>query len=365
MADTDIAQRAAFDQIRYAQVWEDADILVEAISPKPGDTVVSIASAGDNAFALLAEGCERVIAVDLNPTQLACVRLRVAMYRHLIHQEFLELIGSRPSLRRGDLLTKAASHVSSEDQAFWANQKETVVRHGLGGAGKFERYFRIFRGYVLPFIHTDETIDALLRPNAPDGRQAFYDQRWNIWGWRWMLKGFFSRTVMGRLGRDPAFFDHVEGSPAAQVARLTRKALVEQDPSANPYLHWILKGTHGEVLPRALRADHYEAIRSRLDHLEVRLCTVETLAEEGVRADGFNLSDIFEYMSPEAHATAYGAILAAAKPGARIVYWNMMAPRRAPGAHGARVKANGEAEARLKLLDKAFFYSDFVIEVVT
>ncbi len=100
MADTDIAARASFDQIRYAQVWEDADMLVDAIAPKPGDTIVSIASAGDNAFALLAEGCERVIAVDLNPAQLACVRLRAAMYRHFSHAEFLELIGSRASERR-------------------------------------------------------------------------------------------------------------------------------------------------------------------------------------------------------------------------------------------------------------------------
>jgi S-adenosylmethionine-diacylglycerol 3-amino-3-carboxypropyl transferase len=35
----------------------------------------------------------------------------------------------------------------------------------------------------------------------------------------------------------------------AQVARLTRKALVDQDPAVNPYLHWILRGTHGDALP--------------------------------------------------------------------------------------------------------------------
>ena len=57
-------------------------------------------------------------------------------------------------------------------------------------------------------------------------------------------------------------------------------------------------------------------------------------------------------------------ILAASKPGARIAYWNMMAPRRAPGPHAEKVKANAELEAKLKPLDKAFFYSDFVIEEV-
>jgi S-adenosylmethionine-diacylglycerol 3-amino-3-carboxypropyl transferase len=123
-----------------------------------------------------------------------------------------------------------------------------------------------------------------------------------------------------------------------------------------------LRGSHGEALPRALREENFEKIRSKLDRIEVRLCTVETLAEEGVKADAFNLSDIFEYMSPEAHGKAYSSILAASKPGARIAYWNMMAPRRRPEALASRVKPNADLEARLKPLDKAFFYSDFVIE---
>ena len=242
---------------------------------------------------------------------------------------------------------------------------DQVVRFGVGGIGKFERYFRTFREYVLPFIHNRETIDELMRQREPADRAAFYDRYWNIWGWRMMLKVFFSKTVMGKLGRDPAFFDHVPGgSLPDQVASLTRRALVDQDPSDNPYLHWILRGSHGSAVPRALSLERFETIRDRLDRLEVRLCTVETLAEEGVKADAFNLSDIFEYMSPEAHEKAYGSILAAAKPGARLAYWNMMAPRRAPGAHSTKVKANAELEAKLKPLDKAFFYSDFVIEEV-
>jgi S-adenosylmethionine-diacylglycerol 3-amino-3-carboxypropyl transferase len=118
-------------------------------------------------------------------------------------------------------------------------------------------------------------------------------------------------------------------------------------------------------LPRALELERFETIRDRLDRLEVRLCTVETLTEEGVKADAFNLSDIFEYMSPQAHEDAYASILAAARPGARIAYWNMMAPRRVPAPLADRVTTDAALEAKLKPLDKAFFYSDFVIETVT
>ncbi|MES1157416.1 MAG: DUF3419 family protein [Alphaproteobacteria bacterium] len=364
MTETEIAGRVAFNQIRYAQVWEDADILTAALRVGAGDTVVSIASAGDNALALLAEGAERVIAVDLNPAQLACVRMRVAAYTHLTHAELLELMGSRPTTRRGDLLDRVAQKLSGDDQAFWNIHKETVLKHGLGGAGKFERYFRILRRRLLPLVHSGTTVEALLEPRDHAGREAFYETRWNSARWRWLVKFFFSKPVMGRLGRDPAFFDQVEGSAADQVARMTRQALVEQDPSANPYLHWIVKGTHGSTLPRALTAERFEIIRSRLDRLDIRLCTVEALAEAGVKADAFNLSDIFEYMSPDAHQAAYATVLSASKPGARIAYWNMMAPRRAPGPLAQRVRTRSDLEAALKPQDKAFFYRDFVIEEV-
>src|SRR5262245_58242692 len=136
MAETDIAKRAAFDMIRYAQVWEDADVLVDALRPKAGDTVVSIASAGDNALALLAEAPERLIAVDLNPAQLACVRLRIAAYRALHHEEFLELMGSRASGRRRHLLDEVGARLSPEDQKFWADRRDAVIKFGAGGIGK-------------------------------------------------------------------------------------------------------------------------------------------------------------------------------------------------------------------------------------
>ena len=53
MAEAQIAGKARFDQIRYAQLWEDADVLVGALDTAPGSTLVSICSAGDNALAML------------------------------------------------------------------------------------------------------------------------------------------------------------------------------------------------------------------------------------------------------------------------------------------------------------------------
>lgn len=50
---TEVGTRADFSIIRYAQCWEDADILLEALDIQPTDTCLAIASAGDNALAML------------------------------------------------------------------------------------------------------------------------------------------------------------------------------------------------------------------------------------------------------------------------------------------------------------------------
>jgi S-adenosylmethionine-diacylglycerol 3-amino-3-carboxypropyl transferase len=362
MTDADIAGRARFDAIRYAQLWEDADVLVDALATKPGATLVSIASAGDNALAMLLLDPARVVAIDLSPAQIACLSIRIAAYRTLDHGGFLELMGSRPSTRRGELLDRVASELDGTDQAFWSVRRDGVIRYGLGGVGKFENYFRIFRTWLLPLAQSRATIDEVFRPKPQPERAAFFDRRWNNWRWRLTLKIFFSNFVMGQLGRDPAFFDHVEGSLAEHVARQLRHAGVDLDPADNPYLHWILKGDHGAALPLAWRAEHFDTIRNRLDRLDLRCGALEAFVATGEKADGFNLSDIFEYMNADIFSAVYGSILGAANPGARLVYWNMMVPRRAPAAYADRVERLVAVEDAGKARDKAFFYSDFVVE---
>ena len=80
---TEAAEVADFSRIRYAQCWEDADILLEGLAVREGDVCVSIASAGENSLSLLTGNPAKVVAIDLNPAQLACVDLRRAAYRVL------------------------------------------------------------------------------------------------------------------------------------------------------------------------------------------------------------------------------------------------------------------------------------------
>ena len=356
---------ADFSAVRYAQCWEDADVLTEALDVQPGDVCLSIASAGDNTLALLTRNPLKVIALDLSPAQLACLELRVAAYRELQHAELLELIGSRPSTRRAELYQRCRGRLTEAARAFW-DGKPGELEAGIGAAGKFERYFALFRRHVIPLIHSRRKVTQLLAGGSHQERNDFYDGHWDTWRWRLLFRVFFSRFMMGRLGRDPSFFRYVQGSVADRILARSRYALTELDPSQNPYLQWILTGTHGDALPLALRPEHFETIRANLDRLEWRCASLGDFLDTCPPAsiDRFNLSDVFEYMSPEESHRLLERLAAAGRRGGRLAYWNMLAPRRRPESLAHRLRPLDDLARRLHASDKAFFYSDFVVEEV-
>ncbi len=349
--------------IRYAQCWEDADVLVEALQPGPGKRCLSIASGGDNSLALLARSPEYVLAVDLNPAQLACLELRVAAFRELQHCEMLQLLGSRPCADRMLLYRHCRSRLSADTRKLW-DERAKLIEKGIGDAGKFESYFRTFRTDVLPLIHSLGSVNELLRPKSREERIEFYECAWDSRRWRALFRIFFSRWVMGALGRDRECFRYVEGDVAERILSRTRYALTELDPASNPYIQWILTGSHNGVLPFALREKNFDPIRRNLDRLEWRDAAVEDVTDRDGKFDCFNLSDVFEYMSEQDYAGQLNRIVDAAMPGARLAYWNMLAPRHRPPQLAGCLDELAELGARLFAKDKAFFYSAFVVEQV-
>ena len=370
---TEAASRADFSLIRYAQLWEDADILLRALDIQPSDVCLSIASAGDNALAMLSRGPAKVIAVDLNPSQIACLELRVAAFRHLTHAEFLDLLGvllnthddpAAPD-RRLAHYRRICSDLSPSARQFW-DQNPELIRRGAATVGKFESYFDIFRRRIMPLIHSRSTIEHLLAGGDLEDRLEFYNLHWDTWRWRWLFKVFFSRWVMGRLGRDPAFFKYVQGSVADQILDRVRHALTELNPADNSYLHWILLGGYRNALPYALRAENFEAIRANLDRLEWHLGAVEDFLDSPQTGaiTKFNLSDIFEYMSEPAYHALLARLCAASKRGGRLAYWNMQAPRRRPESMAQKIRPLDTLANELHRADRAFFYSAFIVEEV-
>ena len=108
-------------------------------------------------------------------------------------------------------------------------------------------------------------------------------------------------------------------------------------------------GTYTTALPYALRPEHFEAIRNNLDRLEWRCQSLEDYlaAAPPHSIDRFNLSDIFEYMSEHSYTDLLRRLVAAGRPGGRLVYWNMLVPRSRPDALADRLVPLADLAARL------------------
>lgn len=313
---------------------------------------------------MLAEGAE-VVAVDLSAAQLACVELRRAAFARLSHEELLRFLGITPDAQRAATYAALRRDLPADAAAYW-DAHPVWIERGIVHVGKFEHYFELFRTRMLPLVHGRRRIEELLREKPRSDRERFYDERWDNRRWRWLFALFFSRFAMGRLGRDPEFFRYVEGSVAERILTRTRHALTALPTHANPYLGYILTGNFARALPRYLRPEKHAAIRANLGKLTLARGSVEEVAAQhaGRGFDGFNLSDVFEYLDTITCTRIYAELLRHARPGARFAYWNMLVPRRVPSGLAERVRSLDELSRSLLEQDLAFFYSAFVVEEV-
>lgn len=363
---SEVAERADFSHLHYAQCWEDGDIMLEALDVRPGQIYLSIASGGDNTLAVLSRSPERVIAIDANPAQIANLELKIAAFRELEHGELLELVGSRESHRRGEFYARCRKQLSHSARNYWDGHADAIAG-GIGGSGRFERYLGQFRRWVLPLAHSRRLAQRLFETSSHEQREQLYTQEWDTWRWRWLCRAFLSRYVMGRMGRDPSFFRYAEGSIARHILGRTQHALTTLTPAENPYLQWVLTGRHFAALPCALRAENFESIRNNLDRIELHLCSLEDFlsrADHG-SIDSFNLSDVFEYMSEESYHRTLESLIGIGRSGGRLAYWNMLVPRRCPGYLAGRLRSLRSLADDLALRDKVFFYSAFVLEEIS
>jgi len=360
-----IAEQADFSRIRYAQCWEDADVLLEAMDVQAGDTCLSIASAGDNALALVGAGAKRVIAVDLSPAQIACLELRVAAIRLLTHAQFLELLGQYPGADRQRHYRRCRDSLSVASRQFW-DQHPSLIEQGIAQVGKFERYLSAFRRFILPLIHNRRTVARLFELETVEERRRFYEQRWTNKRWNLLCRMFFSRASLGRLGRDPSFTNFADEPVWQSLQRRIPNALVVQRPTDNPYLQWILEGRFVSALPYAWRAENFEKIRANIDSLEWRCDSIEQVLSELPRGslNGCNLSDIFEYMPHPEYERLLREFIRVGAAGCRLIYWNVVVARRCPISLRHALRAKRTLASNLHQRDKAFFYRDFVIEEV-
>lgn len=352
--------KADFSFVRYANCWEDADILLKALRCDDGGNFLSIASAGDNSLSLLTLSPNLVLAFDINSTQLACTELKKTAFQYFSHSQVLQFVGVLPCIERQKLYDSIRGGLSKKTVEYWDAHPDLVER-GIIHIGKFENYFRLFRAYCLPLIHSKKTTKRLLEKKSREERQLFYSREWNNLRWKLLFRIFFGKVIMGKLGRDPEFFKYVDKDVGRHILARVEHGLTAIATDQNPYLEYILKGNFYNSLPHYLREENFQIIKQNISRLKIFQGDLsQTLqAHSQIRFCGFNLSDIFEYMSQSEYEKQLEHIALASTKKGKIAFWNMLCNRGEIST--SKIKfPDGKSRALLEE-DKAFFYQSFVL----
>ena len=375
--------RVDFSLIRYSQCWEDTEVLLESLNIQENDICFGILSAGDNVFSMLAENPKKVVALDISFPQIALAKLKKEVFNSLSYEEMLEFMGVMKSDKRVETYDRIRENLDKEVKEYWDFNKEAIEK-GIIHTGKFEKFFKIFREKILPFVHSKKRVEKLLEKKSMQERMEYYDNHWNNFRWKLMFKLFFSKYIVGKLGRDKEFFRYAEKNISEEMKERSRYALCQLNPYENPYINYILTGNYRkDCLPYFLRKENFDKIRKNLHKVEILQSSVEEYLDQiDFKIDKFNLSDIFEYMSAENYSKLMGKIYDNAENNALLAYWNLIVERNSEklayketdseiAVTGKEKNVNGKKYERMKELDRklhekdmTFFYTDFVVEKV-
>lgn len=347
--------------LRYSNCWEDTEILLAGLPQGAGKRFLSILSGGDNTFSMLVLDPEVIEGADFCFEQTAVCHLKKTAIKHLSRAEVIRLLGIRHCSDRVMIYRKIRQYLPEDIIGYWDKHTD-IIDAGIVYAGKFENYFMVFAKYLAPFLFSKRKIQKLFSEMSDTERKRFYFSVWDSPMYRNIMRMFFSRRLMTMIGRDPAFFKHVDGGVSKHVKKRVDRAMSTIPAAVNPYLHFILYGRYDSVLPFYLQKGNFSRIKKNIDRLNIHHCVIQDMMKENMKYDGYNLSDIFEYMDEETVSEIYKMILASANQGARLVYWNMMVKREAPEESAKQIIRKTELEYKLFSMNKAFFYERLIIE---
>lgn len=340
-----------FSFIRYANGWEDTELLLNNLQPKEGDKLLSIAASGDNSLSMLIYNPELVIAFDINDTQLYLTELKQKTIELLDHDDALIFLGVNPSNERLKLFELIKNNLSNECYSYFEKNSHIIV-NGIIHQGKFENYFKLFRTYILPIIHNKKTINKLFQEKSEKEQLEFYQNTWNTWLWRALFNLFFSKYILGKYGRDPQFFKENKQPVAQTIFKSAEKHLSSNQVFKNYYLDFQLRGSYSVALPHYLILENFNQIKSNINQLKLKKGFLTDM-KEPFRFNKANLSNIFEYMNEGVFKTQSMHLENIMTNQSKIAYWNLLVPRKLEEINSNFIPCDTIGD------DLCFFYQSF------
>lgn len=368
-----------FRGLVYPQIWEDPVVDMDALSIKPADHVVSIASGGCNALSYLCAKPAKVTALDLNGAHIALVRLKQAAAMNLPdYRSFHTLFGngsSATNIKTYDRIL--APKLDDVTRAYW--EKRTI-----SGRRRISQFGRGFyrSGLLGAFIRTAHVLARLhgvnlrkiLECRTIEEQRVFFDSHLSPLLDKSMIRWLTRRpAALYGLGIPPKQYNVLASDDAGGIEVVLRerlKRLACGFPLQDNYFAWqafgLSYGTGGDApLPPYLEQANFARLRSAADRLDVRHESVTEFlrCSSPKSVDCVVLLDAQDWMSASELNDLWTQITRAARPGARVIFRTAANELLLPGKLDPRIqdrwsRDDARSEA-LHLRDRSAIYGAF------
>ena len=200
LIDRHATSEASEEKLFFAQVLEDADIEIAALSGVMDGRIAVVTSGGCTALSLLAEGTGEVHAVDLNMTQNDLTELKAVAAKSLPWSELLTFLGARP----GDPDQRRLTYEGLRDQLSpharkYFDSRPKMIRGGVLHAGITEKFMTGLVATLRRGIVRNGVMEQILM--APDlaTQQRLWEEGWDNRRWRTFLKTLFNLRVFDKV----------------------------------------------------------------------------------------------------------------------------------------------------------------------
>ncbi|MGH8431835.1 MAG: DUF3419 family protein [Solimonas sp.] len=373
-----------FRGLVYTQIWEDPEIDLEALALAPDCHVVAIASGGCNVLSYLTGDPARITAVDLSRAHVALNRLKlVAASRLPSWQAFYRFFGAaddEANLAAYEQLI--APHLDPQSRAYWEGRSlqlsgrrrisifaRNAYRHGVLG-----RFIGI--AHATARIYGVDLRDLLSARSLEEQRRFFEDMLAPLFvkpAVRWATA---YRLSLYGLGIPPAQYEALAGGrDMGAVLRSRVERLACGFSLDDNYFAWQAFGRRysrdGQgPLPPYLRREEFDAVRARVDRVEVlnRSVTEYLAGCPDASRDRYVLLDAQDWMTDVQLSALWAEITRTARPGARVIFRTAAEPSLLPGrldpALLARWRYEEEASQAFTSRDRSAIYGGFHLYVL-
>jgi S-adenosylmethionine-diacylglycerol 3-amino-3-carboxypropyl transferase len=336
-----------FRGLVYTQIWEDPEVDLEALVLQPDSHIVAIASGGCNVLSYLTGDPARITAVDLSSAHVALNRLKLVAANRLpsweVFYRFFGAADDEANVAAYDRLI--APHLDSQSRIYWEGRSlhqlgrrrisifaRNAYRHGVLG-----RFIGVT--HALCRAYGVDLSELLVARTLEEQRLFFETTLAPLFDKRAVRWATANRLSLYGLGIPPAQYEALAGdSDMRHVLRARLERLTCGFSLDDNYFAWQAFGRSYAAnasgpLPPYLRREHFDAVRARVDRVEVlnRSITEYLAGCADASRDRYVLLDAQDWMTDTQLDELWREITRTARPGARVIFRTAAEPSLLPG----------------------------------